>query len=190
MVNTWLAAFSVSGSPFTLPELNMLQSDAPTAGDTHTWLTHTSPSLPHTWLGLKTGTWSWCPLSWGHFSYSRDNWVTHQRLPVTPQHVLSTDWSLQLIFRSLPCYYSPLYAQLWSRYIPWLTVHYHTMTKAVISLLQVANAIYSNLYRNLCCSHPRVICQTRNIVQKLPEAFYIEKVTVNVLKVHLCNVSL
>lgn len=145
MVNMWLAAFSVSGSPFTLPELRMLQSDAPTAGDTHT-----SPSLPHTWLGLKTGTWSWCPLSWGHFSYSRDNWVTRQRLPVTPQHVLSTDWSLQLIFRSLPCYYSPLYAQLWSQYIPWLTVHYHTMTKAVISLLQVAKKCAQMQYIQTC----------------------------------------
>lgn len=104
------------------------------------WLTHTSPSLTHPWFGLKTGSCSWCPLFWEHLKYSHDNWGTYQRLAVT--HIHTTDWSLQLIMRSLSCYCSPLHVQLWSQYIPcnipWLTVHYHIMTKAVISLLQVA----------------------------------------------------
>lgn len=191
MVNTWLAAFSIRGSPFTLPELNLLQSDAPTASDTHPWLTQTSPSLTCPWFGLKIQTWSWCPLSWEHFNYSH-NRVTHQRLPVTPQHIHSTDWSLQLTLWSLPCYCSPLCVQLWSQYIPWLTVHYHTVNKAVISLLQVAKKWaqmqYVQTFKEIYVAFiPELSVRSETLS---PEAFYNEKVAVNVFKAHLRNMGL
>ena len=117
MVNTWLTALSISGSPFTLPELNLPQPDVHTAGETYPWLTHTS-ALAHIWFGLKTLTWSWCALSWGHFRYSHDYWVTYQRqmFLVTQQHILITDRKLESagsIIMGLPRYYSPLYVQLW-----------------------------------------------------------------------------
>lgn len=52
-----------------------------------------------------------------------------------------------------------------------------------------SNATYSNFNRNLCCSHPRVICQVRKSLES-PKGFHIEKVAINVLKVHLWNISL
>lgn len=72
-----LTALSKTGSPFTLPELNLPQSDAPTTGDSYPWLTYTFPALDHTWLVLKTWAWSfWCPLSCGNFRYGHDYQVT------------------------------------------------------------------------------------------------------------------